>query len=71
MYDRFDVIVGERVRQARIDANMTQEELASKLGYTKQWLSAKEHGIYKMSFADAIKLADACNVSVESFVGTK
>ena len=42
--DRRQGQIGERVRKLRVDADMTQQELADFLGVTREWVSAVEVG---------------------------
>jgi transcriptional regulator with XRE-family HTH domain len=40
---------GEELKKRRLDAGLTQEELAEKLGTYKQKISNWENGVYKIS----------------------
>lgn len=72
MKNEFNVRVGEKVREARLNASMSQSQLAEKVGFTKQWVSAKELGIWQMSLRDTILVSEACNVPISFFdVGVK
>lgn len=51
--------IGENINRLRKDQNMTQEELANKLGITPQALSKWERGV---SFPDVTLIADICRV---------
>ncbi|HEY7347864.1 MAG TPA: tetratricopeptide repeat protein [Ktedonobacterales bacterium] len=62
------VIIGERVRQARIAANMTQQELAGET-YSKSYISAVERGKMTPSFQALRILADRLGRSLSFFFG--
>jgi putative transcriptional regulator len=58
--------VGNRVRTLRFfQGEMTQEELATKVGVARQTIIAIEKGKYNPSVALAIKIARVFGVSVE------
>ncbi len=58
--------VGNRVRTLRFfQGEMTQEELAKKVGVARQTIIAIEKGKYNPSVALAIKIARVFGVSVE------
>jgi len=58
--------VGNRVRTLRfLREEMTQEELANKVGVARQTIIAIEKGKYNPSVALAIKIARVFGVSVE------
>lgn len=50
----------------RKNQNYTQEELADKLGVSRQTISSLENGKYNPSIQLAFKLAKIFNVSIES-----
>lgn len=58
-------MIGQRIKQARVLANnMTQADLATKVGVTKQAISKYETGISTPSTRLLLRLADALDVSV-------
>ena len=59
---------GERLRQLRIDAGLTQDALADRLGIKKQTISRYENSEREPNIRTAKKLADALGVSLESLV---
>ena len=61
------VIIGERVRNARKDANLSQSELGSKIGRTKQWVSELERGNIRLSYEFAVQISSACGKSTDFF----
>jgi putative transcriptional regulator len=54
------------VRQHRLLRDMTQQELADRVGVTRQTILSIEKGKYTPSVALALYLADALNVTVET-----
>lgn len=60
----------ERIKKARIDANITQEELATYCGTTKQAIYKYEQGIVTNIPTDKIELLAEClHVSPEYLMG--
>ena len=58
--------MSNRIRRLRFDHNeMTQEELASRAGCTRQTIIALEQGKYVPSIELAFKIARAFGVTVE------
>jgi len=58
--------INNRIRRLRFDSNeMTQEELASRAGCTRQTIIALEQGKYVPSIELAFKIARAFGVKLE------
>lgn len=57
--------VVSNLRQYRTQANLTQVQLADKVGVTRQTIIAIERGNYTPSILLALKLARALGISVE------
>ena len=58
--------IGNHVRRLRFDANeMTQQELADKIGVTRQTIVAIEKGSYSPSLELAFRIARAFQVTIE------
>jgi len=57
--------VRNRLREFRARYKMTQEELARRVGVTRQTIIAIENGKYLPSLKLAFKLAKAFNVKIE------
>lgn len=55
-----------QVQKMRVAASLTQEELALKVGVTRQTIIAVEKGNYTPSVLLALKLASLFSVPVES-----
>jgi putative transcriptional regulator len=59
-------IIKNCVNEYRTKGGLTQEELAEKVGVTRQTIIAIERGNYTPSVLLALKLAEVFSVSVES-----
>lgn len=57
----------KRVKDARVQANMTQAELGKRIGKTKQWVSELERGNIKLSFEMAVNISKVCNKTMDFF----
>ena len=55
--------LGKRIRDARRDANLTQEEIGRQLGASKQLISHWETGRSEITVFDLAKVAKMCGVS--------
>lgn len=59
-------LVGNHIRRLRFDHNeMTQQQLADKVGVTRQTIVALEKGNYSPSLELAFRIALAFNLSLE------
>ena len=67
--ERGDNMVGERIRNLRIDARMTQEELGLKVGVTKQTVSSWEKGISTPNYDILVELSNIFQVSTDFLLG--
>lgn len=61
--------IGEKIRSARISANMTQAELAEKLGVAYQNIGQIESGKRKPKLETIVKIAYAIGCRVEDLIG--
>lgn len=59
----------DRLIRLRKELNLTQEELAQKIGYTRTAISAWEIGRNEPSNTDTIKLAEYFGVSTDYLLG--
>ncbi|WP_088067484.1 helix-turn-helix transcriptional regulator [Gottfriedia luciferensis] len=60
------VLVGNHIRKLRFNHNeMTQQQLADKVGVTRQTIMALEKGNYSPSLELAFRIARAFNLSLE------
>ncbi len=60
-----------RMKQARIDAGLTQVELAAKLGRPQTWVSKCELGERRADFVELEDIAAACGKPLEFFRTTR
>ncbi len=67
--ERGDNMVGERIRNLRIDARMTQEELGLKVGVIKQTVSSWEKGISTPNYDILVELSNIFQVSTDFLLG--
>ena len=61
-----DAVIKNNVYECRAKLGLTQEQLADKVGVTRQTVIAVERGNYTPSVLLALKLAEVFSVSVES-----
>ena len=59
--------IGERIKQYRYEAGMTQEELAAALGVTQENISQIEHDKINITLVKLNELCDALGVSPKKF----
>lgn len=62
-------LFGERLRGYRKLRALSQAELAERLGVALNMISKLEHGVRKVTFDEAIQLADALEVSLDALAG--
>lgn len=60
-------LIGRRVKMARTGAELSLKGLGDLVGKSKQNLSNIERGDCTLSYALAVKIAKACNVSADFF----
>lgn len=65
--DTNTIYIAGRVKDARMDAKLTQTELGKKIGKSKQWVSELERGNIKLSFEMAMLISHACDKTTEFF----
>ena len=61
-------LVGGNVKNARIAAEMTQEELAERSGFSQQYISGLERGKRNPTIVSIYELGQALGVSHEQLV---
>ena len=61
--------IGERIKQARKAKGLTQEELAEKLGCTKQSIAQYEKGRRSPKIDGLIKIAESLNIPTSDLLG--
>lgn len=60
--------IGFRVKQARLNAGLTQEELAEKANMSSSFISRLENGKILPSIKKLLMLADIMNVGLEDLL---
>lgn len=63
------MIIGTRVKDARMELGITQEQLGDKVGVSKVSICGYEQGTRMPSISILPNLADALNVSVDYLLG--
>ena len=58
----FQTTIGEKIRKAREEAHLTQEELGKKIGVTAMGISYMEKGQRKIKIDDIVKIAEQLDV---------
>lgn len=60
--------ISEKIKQARMSASLTQEDVAEKLGVSRQTISSWENGKSYPDVTSLFTLSDVYNVTVDSLV---
>ena len=66
---RYDALPYERIRNLRIDADLTQETVAQILGVKQNTYSQYEIGVSRYPIEVLVKLATYYNTSIDYLVG--
>lgn len=64
-----DVSIAEKIRLARISAQLSQDEFAAMIGVSQQVVSNWENNVYLPNIENVAKIAQALNVNYEYFFG--
>lgn len=56
------------LRQIRLDANLTQNQLAEKIGQTQSYVSKYENGEQRLDLIEVEAVCDATGISLTVFV---
>lgn len=67
MLATIDEAIGTRIRDVRILAGMTQQELASRVGVTAQQVQKYEYGASRISVAKLLCVTEAAGISMGLF----
>lgn len=59
------ILLGQKIRSARIAAGLSQEQLAEMVGLTSQHISHTEVATTKISLPSLVKIANALHTSVD------
>ncbi len=60
--------VATLLRQIRLEARLTQAQLAEKIGQTQSYVSKYEHGEQRLDLIELEAVCDAAGISLLSFV---
>lgn len=60
---------GERLKYLRKQSNVSQDDLAKRLGVTRSCVANYEQGTREPNFEDLERIADAFNVEIDYLVG--
>lgn len=63
-----DYKINKNLKRYRLIANLTQEELANKVGITKQYLSRIERNISTPTLEVIVKFSETLNIPIEYFI---
>jgi len=66
---RYDILPYERIRNLRVDADLTQENIACMLGVKQNTYSQYELGVLRYPVEVLIQLAKFYNTSMDYLVG--
>ncbi|MDR1227502.1 MAG: helix-turn-helix domain-containing protein [Azoarcus sp.] len=56
------------LRQVRLDASLTQSQLAEKIGQTQSYISKYEHGEQRLDLIELEAVCKAIDISLSDFV---
>ena len=62
------MLIGDRIKQLRLDAKMTQPELAARLDVTRSAVAAYENNTRQPSFQVLIKLVEIFHVTTDYLI---
>lgn len=63
------MLINESIRQCRISKGFTQEDIAEKLGLSKQFILQIEQGKRKIPVDRLIQIANILNCTLDDLVG--
>ncbi len=66
--DQVLATIGERIKTARLKNNLTQGELAEKVGCSKSWVFLTEDGQQNVKINSLYRVATALGISVQSLL---
>ncbi len=68
--DKHHVALRAELKNIRIGANLTQEELAIRLGTKQSFISKYERGERTLDFIEVVRVCNACGYSVSKLIDT-
>ena len=63
--------VGNRIKESRKYAGLTQAEMAEKMVMTQQQYSRFENGVFELSYSQLIKICTLFDISADYLLGLK
>ena len=63
-----DLKINEKLKRLRIEKDMTQRELAEKLGVSPSTIQKYEYGDYKIKYNIILKICDIFKISIDNFL---
>lgn len=66
--ETYKKLIGKRIREARISAELTQEELAEKADVHYTFIGAAERGETNLSIKTLVRVAEALETPIEFFL---
>ncbi len=66
--DQVLVVIGERIKAARLKNQLTQSELAEKVGCSKSWVFLTEDGQQNVKINSLYRVAVALGISIQSLL---
>ena len=60
--------IGQRVKSARLQAKLTQEQLAEKVGVSWSTISCLERGQHMVSIERLLEISSALNIGIETLL---
>lgn len=66
--DELRIQIGQNIRQRRLECHMTQDELASAIGYSHEHCVQVENGYKGLSIKSLQQMANALNVSTDYLI---
>lgn len=68
VWDYHNQVVQEQLKQLRVQANLTQLELAERLGRPQSYVSKYECGDRRLDLTEIRSISIACNVTLPEFI---
>ncbi|MBJ6802071.1 helix-turn-helix domain-containing protein [Geomonas propionica] len=62
-----DIQIGQKIREFRLQAGVTQEKLAEELGITFQQIQKYERGVTKVNLVKLQQLAETLKIPISAF----
>lgn len=62
-------LVVAKLKQARLDAGLSQEDLADRLGRPQLWVSRTERGERRVDLLEGLEYLLGCEADVQAFIG--